>query len=162
MPCKSLRRLPCPRAHATVDALCDWLQQTRAQVIVVAPEGTTVWSPEMKDPRWMRRALVNATDAAVASLHEDLRTIDERSRQFLERVTDVDALPKSYAVLETGGGTYLDPARRLMVHKLKQEGFDYLTAPAPALLPAVPRRTRHARVGPSGTCCEVPACGRRE
>ena len=120
-----------PARSPTVDALCDWLQQTRAQVIVVAPEGTTVWSPEMKDPRWMRRALVNATDAAVASLHEDLRTIDERSRQFLERLTDVDSLPKSYAVLETGGGTYLDPAQRLMVHKLKQEGFDYLTAPAP-------------------------------
>jgi hypothetical protein len=120
-----------PARSPTVDALCDWLQQTRAQVIVVAPEGTTVWSPEMKDPRWMRRALVNATDAAVASLHEDLRTIDERSRQFLERLTDVDSLPKSYAVLETGGGTYLDPAQRLMVHRLKQEGFDYLTAPAP-------------------------------
>ena len=35
----------------TVDALCDWLQQTRAHVIVVAPDGTTVWSPEMNDPR---------------------------------------------------------------------------------------------------------------
>ena len=69
-------------------------------MIVVAPDGTTVWSPEMNDPRWMRRALVNASDAAVASLHEDLRTIGERSRQFLERVTDVDTLPKSCAVLE--------------------------------------------------------------
>ena len=122
---------PVPARSRTVDALCDWLQQTRAQVIVVAPDGTTVWSPEMKDPRWMRRALVNATETAVAGLHGDLRTIDERSRQFLERVTDVDALPKSYAVLETGGGTYLDPARRVAVHKLKQKGFDYLTAPAP-------------------------------
>ena len=120
-----------PARSRTVDALCDWLQQTRAQVIVVAPDGTTVWSQEMKDLRWIRRALVNATDTAVASLHEDLRTIDERSRQFLERVTDVDALPKSYAVLETGGGTYLDPARGVMVHKLKQKGFEYLTAPAP-------------------------------
>ncbi len=99
-----------PARSPTVDALCDWLQQTRAHVIVVAPDGTTVWSPEMNDPRWMRRALVNASDAAVASLHEDLCTIDERSRQFLERVTDVDMLPKSYAVLESGGGTYLDPA----------------------------------------------------
>ena len=95
--CKSLRQPAVPARSRTVDALCDWLQQTRAHVIVVAPDGTTVWSPEMNDPRWMRRALVNASDAAVASLHEDLRTIDERSRQFLERVTDVDALPKSYA-----------------------------------------------------------------
>lgn len=120
-----------PARSPTVDALCDWLQQTRAQVFVLAPEGTTVWSPEMRDLRWLRRALVNATDTAVASLHEDLRTIDERSRQFLERVTDVDALPKSYAVLETGSGTYLDPARRAVIHKLKQNGFDYLTAPPP-------------------------------
>ena len=120
-----------PARSRTVDALCDWLQQTRAQVIVVAPDGTTVWSPQMKDLRWMRRALVNATDTAVASLHEDLRTIDERSRHFLELVTDVDALPKSYTVLEAGSGTYIDPARRAIVHQLKQEGFNYLTAPAP-------------------------------
>ncbi len=120
-----------PARSRTVDALCDWLQQKRAHVIVVAPDGTTVWAPEMSDPRWMRRALVNAGDAAVASLHEDLRTIDERSRQFLDRVTDVDTLPKSYAVLEAGSGTYIDPARRAVVHQLRQEGFDYLTAPAP-------------------------------
>ena len=120
-----------PARSRTVDALCDWLQQTRAHVIVVAPDGTTVWSPEMNDPRWMRRALVNAGDAAVASLHEDLRTIDERSRQFLERVNDVDTLPKSYAVLEFEGGTYIDPARRAVVHKLKQDAFDCLMAPAP-------------------------------
>ncbi len=115
----------------TVDALCDWLQQTRAHVIVVAHDSTTVWSPEMKDPRWMRRALVNADDAAVASLHDDLRTIDQRSRQFLERVTDVDMLPKSYGVLEFEGGTYIDPARRAVIHKLKQEAFDCVAAPAP-------------------------------
>ena len=120
-----------PARSRTVDALCDWLQQTRPHVIVVAPDDTTVWSPEMNDPRWMQRALVNASDAAVASLHEDLRTIDERSRQFLERVTDVDTLPKSCAVLEFQGGTYIDPARRAVVHKLKQEVFDSLTLPAP-------------------------------
>ncbi len=120
-----------PARSPTVDALCDWLQQTRAHVIVVAHDGATVWSPEMNDPRWMRRALVNASDAAVASLHEDLRTIDERSRQFLARVIDIDALPKSYAVLELEGGTYIDPARRAVVHKLKQEAFDCLAAPAP-------------------------------
>ena len=120
-----------PARSRTVDALCDWLQQTRAHVIVVAPDGTEVWSPEMNDPRWMRLALVNASDAAVASLHEDLRTIDERSRQFLERVTDVDTLPTSCAVLEFQGGTYIDPARRAVVHKLKQEVFDSLTLPAP-------------------------------
>jgi AcrR family transcriptional regulator len=100
-------------------------------VIVVAPDDTTVWSPEMNDPQWMRRALVNASDAAVASLHEDLRTIDERSRQFLERVTDVDMLPKSCAVLEFQGGTYIDPARRAVVHKLRQEVYDSLTLAAP-------------------------------
>ncbi len=120
-----------PARSPTVDALCDWLQQTRAHVIVVAPDGTTVWSPEMNDPRWMRRALVNASDSAVASLHGDLRTIDERSRQFLERVTDVGALPRSYGVLASTGGTYLDPARRAVAHKLQQENFDRLAAPAP-------------------------------
>ena len=120
-----------PARSPTVDALCDWLQQTRAHVIVVARDGTTVWSPEMNDPRWIRRALIGASDAAVASLHEDLRTVDTRSRQFLERVTDVNELPKSYAVLEVAGGTYLDPALPAVVHTLKQEGYDCLAAPAP-------------------------------
>lgn len=120
-----------PARSRTADALCDWLQEVRAHVIVVAPDGTTVWSPDMNDPRWMRRALVNASDSAVASLHEDLRTIDARSRRFLERVIDVDALPKSYAVLEFGGGTYVDPARRAVVHKLKQTSFDCMAAAAP-------------------------------
>ena len=120
-----------PARSPTVDALCDWLQETHAHVIVVARDGTTVWSPEMNDSRWMRRALINASDAAVASLHEDLRIVDLRSRQFLERVADVDALPRTYAVLEVAGGTYIDPARRAVVHTLTQEGYDCLTAPAP-------------------------------
>ncbi|HKO69074.1 MAG TPA: hypothetical protein VJU53_14840 [Burkholderiaceae bacterium] len=120
-----------PARSRTVDLLCDWLQQARAHVIVVAPDGTTVWSPEMNDPRWMRRALVDASNTAVASLHEDLRTIDLRSRQFLDCVADVEMLPRSYSVLEFGGGTYVDPARRAVVHKLKQTAFNCLASPAP-------------------------------
>ena len=112
----------------TVDALCDWLQGSRAHAIVVARDGTTVWAPDMNDSRWMRRALAGATDEAVVSVHTHLRIIDERSRQFLQRVSDVDLLPRSCGVLEEGDGTYVDPERRAMVYKLNQPAFDSLTA----------------------------------
>ncbi len=119
-----------PVAGSTVDALADWLQQTHAHVIVVA-DGTTVWSPEMNDTRWIRRALVGASDEAVASIHADLRIIDTRSRQFLERVRDVEALPKRCAVLETGGGAYIDAARRAVVYEMQQPAFDARATAAP-------------------------------
>jgi hypothetical protein len=114
----------------TIDALAEWLTQARAHVIVV-DDGTTVWSPEMNDARWVRRALAGASDEAVASVHADLRVIDERSRQFLDRVRDVDALPKDCAVLETGGGAYVDAGRRAVVYELKQPGFDARITAAP-------------------------------
>jgi hypothetical protein len=119
-----------PAAGRTVDALADWLQQARAHVIVVA-DGATVWSPEMNDVRWIRRALAGASDEAVASVHADLKIIDARSRQFLERVRDVETLPKHCAVLETGNGTYIDATRRAVVYELQQPGFDARAAAAP-------------------------------
>ena len=120
-----------PARSRTVDALCDWLQESRAHAIVVARDGTTVWAPDMNDSRWMRRALAGATDEAVASVHTHLRIIDERSRQFLQRVSDVDLLPRNCGVLEEGDGTYVDPKRRAVVYDLNQPAFDALTVAAP-------------------------------
>lgn len=119
-----------PAPGRAINALADWLTQTRAHVIIV-DDGTTVWSPEMNDARWVRRALAGAGDDAVASVHADLRVIDERSRQFLGRVRDVDALPRHCAVLETGGGAYIDAERRAVVYELKQPAFDARAVPAP-------------------------------
>lgn len=112
-----------PARARTLDALCEWLQQSRAHVIVEA-DGSTAWTPDMTDTRWMRRALGGANDDAVASVHADLRIIDERSRQFLDRVRDVQTLPTHCGVLETGGGAYVDAARRAVVYELQQPGFD--------------------------------------
>lgn len=119
-----------PAARRALDALCDWLQQQRAHVIVMA-DGAAAWTPELNDARWMRHALAGVSDAAVASIHADLRVIDERSRQFLGCVRDVESLPKQCAVLETGDGTYVDPARRAIVYELKQPAFDTRAAAAP-------------------------------
>jgi len=119
------------RSTRALDELCDWLLQTRAQVMLLGPNGGTLWSPQHDDPIRVRRVLAEASAAAVASIHADLRIIDERSRQFLERVRDVEALPTHCSVLETGGGTYIDAARRVVVHELKQPAFDACTTPAP-------------------------------
>ncbi|MGE5714878.1 MAG: hypothetical protein ACM32F_13490 [Betaproteobacteria bacterium] len=114
-----------------LDALCDWLLQSRAHVIVHGPHGGTLWTPQHDDPIRVRRVLADANDDAVASIHADLRTIDERSRQFLGRVHDVDALPTRCSVLETGGGTYIDAARRAVVYEIQQPAFNASAVAAP-------------------------------
>jgi hypothetical protein len=119
------------RACRALDELCDWLQQARAHVIVRGPNGGTLWTPEDDDPIRVRRVLTDADDEAVASIHADLRVIDERSRQFLGRLRDPEALPTSCPVLEAGDGTYVDAARRAVVHELKQPAFDACNTPAP-------------------------------
>lgn len=114
-----------------LDALCDWLLHSRAHVIVHGPHGGTLWTPQHDDPIRVRRVLADANDDAVASIHADLRTIDERSRQFLGRVHDVDALPTHCSVLETGGGTYIDAARRAVVYEIQQPAFNASAVAAP-------------------------------
>jgi hypothetical protein len=117
--------------HPALAALAGWLESTRAHAIVVAPDGSTAWSPEARDASPVRRALEGATPEAVASVHADLRVIHERSRRFLDCVRDPDALPAHCAVLETGGGAYVDPARRAVVYELVQPAFDARTWAAP-------------------------------
>ena len=117
--------------NRALDDLCDWLEQTRAHVIVHGPHGGTLWTPEHDDPIRVRRVLAEANDEAVASIHADLRVIDERSRQFLDRVRDVDSLPTHCGVLETGGGAYVDAARCAVVYELQQPAFDARAGAAP-------------------------------
>lgn len=119
------------KASRALDDLCDWLLQARAHVIVRGPHGGTLWTPQHDDPVLVRRVLAEADDESVASIHADLRIIDARSRQFLERLSDPEALPTSCAVLEAGDGTYVDAARRAVVHELKQPAFDACNTPAP-------------------------------
>ena len=111
-------------ARGAVDDLCDWLVEARAHLIVHGPHGGTLWTPDHDDPIRVRRMLAEASEEAVVSIHGDLRIVDERSRQFLGRVGDVEALPKHCAVLETGGGAYVDAARRAVVYELQQPAFD--------------------------------------
>jgi hypothetical protein len=118
-------------AARALDLLCEWLRDSRAHVIVHGPQGGTLWTPQHDDPVRVRRVLQDASDAAIASIHADLRIVDERSRQFLGRVADVESLPTSCAVLETGGGAYVDPARRAVIYELQQPAFDPRAGAAP-------------------------------
>ena len=102
-------------------------------MIVHGPHGGTLWTPDHDDPIRVRRMLAEASEDVVASIHGDLRIVDERSRQFLGRVRDVEALPKHCAVLETGGGAYVDAARRAVVYELKQAAFDASAVAGPPL-----------------------------
>lgn len=134
----AMKAVPVPHAPGepasgkrALDDLCDWLLQSRAHVVVHGPNGGTLWTPEHDDPIRVRRVLAESDAAAVASIHADLRVIDKRSRQFLERVHDVEALPTQCSVLEAGDGTYIDPARRVVVHELQQPAFNACAVPAP-------------------------------
>lgn len=116
---------------AALNDLCDWLEGERAHAIVVAPDGSTAWSPDAESADGIRRALDGAAGAAVASVHADLRVIHERTRRFLACVRDIDALPRHCPVLETGGGAYIDAARRAVVYELVQPAFDARAGAAP-------------------------------
>ncbi|MGZ8253793.1 MAG: hypothetical protein ACXWVT_03000 [Burkholderiaceae bacterium] len=125
------RPLVAMRGTTALNALCDWLERERAHVIVREPAGSTAWTPDATSAADMRRALHDAGDAAVASIHADLRVIHQRSRQFLDCVRNMDALPSHCPVLESGGGAYVDAAKRAVVYELVQPGFDARTGAAP-------------------------------
>jgi hypothetical protein len=118
-------------APAALDALCDWLVSQRAHVIIHGPHGGTLWTPQHDDPVRVRNVLAQADGAAIASIHADLALVDARSRDFLGRVADVESLPTTCAVLETGGGAYVDAARRAVVYELQQPAFDARAGDAP-------------------------------
>jgi hypothetical protein len=119
------------RGTAALSALCDWLERERAHVIVREPDGSTAWSPDATSAASVRRALDDAGDAAVESIHADLRVIHERSRRFLDCVRDIETLPSHCPVLETGNGAYVDAALRAVVYELAQPAFDARTGAAP-------------------------------
>jgi hypothetical protein len=119
------------RGPAELNDLCDWLEGERAHAIVVAPDGSTAWSPDAESADGVRRALNGAAGDAVASVHADLRVIHERTRRFLACVRDVDALPRHCPVLESGGGAYIDAGRRAVVYELVQPAFDARARAAP-------------------------------
>jgi hypothetical protein len=111
----------CPRA---LDELIGWLEGGRARAIVVGPDKSIVWNPDAADISALRSALADVDPAAVASIHADLRVIDQRSREFLACVRNVESLPRRCAVLESGGGIYVDAERRAIAYELVQPGFD--------------------------------------
>jgi hypothetical protein len=115
----------------TLDGLCDWLRESRAHLIVKAPDGRTVWAPGHDDPSALRRTLSAASDVAAASLRADFEVVHARSRAFIDALADPAALPRHCAVLEAGDGAYLDAAAQAVVYELRQGGFDAGTDPAP-------------------------------
>lgn len=114
-----------------LDTLAEWMERERAHVVVVAPGGATLWSPGAATADEVRRALHDASDTAVASVHADLHIVHARSRRFLDCVRDPASLPGHCPVLEAGGGAYVDPARGAVVYELVQPGFDARSWPAP-------------------------------
>jgi hypothetical protein len=98
---------------------------------VSAPDGRLLWTADSGNPVALRRALEDVDDSVVDSIREDLQVIDARSRAFLRCVADVESLPTRCAVLESGGGVYVDAARRSIVYELQQPGFDARATPAP-------------------------------
>jgi hypothetical protein len=127
------RARPARQAASThvVDALCDWMRDTHAHLIVKSSDGQTVWTPESRDPGELRRALGGVSDVALASLQGDFAVVHARSRAFLDALVEPSSLPRYCAVLEDGDGAYLDAAQHAVVYELHQPGFDAGSDPAP-------------------------------
>ncbi|MDH5538986.1 MAG: hypothetical protein OEY03_06235, partial [Rhizobacter sp.] len=94
--------------NTRLDELCDWLCDARAHLIVRTADGVTAWKPGAHDCSALREALSDASDAALESLHLDLRVVHGRSLGFLAAVRDRDALPRHSQVLIEGDGAWLD------------------------------------------------------
>jgi hypothetical protein len=125
-----------PHARPALARLCGWLEQTRAHVIITAPDGRVLWAPDAADAvaaklNAVRSALALAPDDCIASVHADLRVVHERSQTFFAALREPHTLPGYCGVLEADGGVYVDAARRAIVYELRQPGFDPLTAVAP-------------------------------
>lgn len=120
-----------PARAATLDALCDWMRQVRAQLDVHAPDGRPLWHAGGADPSALRAALCEAADDAVSSLAADWAVVHERSVAFLSALRDPGTLPTACALLEEGGSAYVSAARRTIVVPLKASTFDPLRVPAP-------------------------------
>ena len=118
-------------SNQALNSLCDWMVQASAHLIVKSASGQTVWTPAARDPDDLRDALKAASGEAVASLQHDFGVVHERSRTFLDALTDPACLPRHCAVLEVGGGAYLDAAQHAVVYDLRQPGFDACVDPAP-------------------------------
>jgi hypothetical protein len=118
-------------SSGSLTALCGWMQQARAHLIVKGADGRELWSPESTDTAPLRAALRGAGDAAVHSLHHDFAVVHERSRSVLDALADRAALPRRSAVLEAGDGAWLDAARHAVVYELRQPGFDACADAAP-------------------------------
>lgn len=120
-----------PGSARTLDALCDWMLEARAHLIVKSIRGDTVWAPGSGDTSALRGALKDTGEDAVASLQADWSVVHERTRTFLDALREPDSLPRHCAVLQAGDGAYLDAEQHAVVYELRQPGFDSLNAAAP-------------------------------
>jgi hypothetical protein len=120
-------------SRTSVDAVCDWLRDTRPRLIVASPKGKTLWNPDKKDASAVRDALAEANDEAVASMHADFRLAHQRTRQFFDCTLEPESLPRQCGVLESDTGIYVDAARHVIVYRLMQENFDPRQVPAPPM-----------------------------
>ena len=124
---------PISANRGALDDLCDWMRESRAPLILMSPEDGAVWTPGTTDPDRLRACLAESTNDSIRSLHADLQIANERTLTFFSAMRDPGSLPVSCGVLETGGGTFIDPARRAIVYEFKQQTFDARRTPAPPL-----------------------------
>lgn len=115
-----------------IELLLDWLRKERPRLVVAGARGETLWEPDAAGHTGPLRTLLDkAPHRAVASLHDDLRIVDARSRTFLERVVDRAALPRSSEAVDPDGGVWIDPRRQLISYSLVQPGLTATEEPAP-------------------------------
>ncbi len=121
------------RAPREIAALEAWLAESVPPLLVLDGERRALWDPERPgDTSALARALEEAGDAPLASLHRDLALVAERTRSFLAVLDEPDTLVVPTDALEEAGGVYIHP-RKLVAYALEQPGLDTRAEAAPPM-----------------------------
>lgn len=115
------------------DDIASWLTQTKAQLVVTGAKGEMLWDTERPTQTLaLVQALKPINREAACSILEDLKVVDQRTRQFLAAIKDKGALVDPAPHIGEGGLSYIHRERKLVAYPIGGEGNEHrLWEPAP-------------------------------
>jgi len=122
-----------PRTNSiqALEHLCDWVQDQATRVALSESEIGVFSTPQNRAIDTLRHVLVNTPSDVIRSLLDDLILVQTRSQTFFDALRCPQRLPTRCAILEQGGGVYVDARNHWIVYELNQPSFDARTRQAP-------------------------------
>lgn len=115
-------------ARQQLDALCDGLRQTPPRMLISGQDGQLLWDFEQPAAvDGLRRLLKDCSPQVLKSLQADWQVIDQRSRQFIAALKNLDSLPQPQAhYADQNGLCYMHIRRRELTYNLQEAGMQRL------------------------------------